>query len=90
MKRFTDYNPTRKEILNIFGSDGGYEFCQEAVFSKSQITDTEKYKIASLLSLRGEREEALKMINSIKDEKYRMGCLQLYEAWDAEPGEIIN
>lgn len=90
MKRFTDYNPTRKEILNIFGSDGGYEFCQEAVFNKSQITDTEKYKIASLLSLRGEREESLKMINSIKDEKYRRSCLQIYASWGADDYEIIN
>ena len=89
MKRFTDYNATEKEILCIFGSKDSYDFCLED-FKKDPESDFERYKVASLLSLRGDREESLKMINSIKDEKYRRSCLQIYASWGADDYEIIN
>ena len=90
MKHFTDYNPTIEEIEDIFGSQESYEFCLEEIFDKSQINDTEKFKIASLLSIRGENDGSLKMIESIKDSLYRQTCLQAYASWFAKDGEIIN
>ena len=89
MKRFTDYNVTEKEILCIFGSKDSYEFCLED-FKKDPESDYEKLNIASLLSLRGEHEESLNMINSIKDAGYRETCLQLYASWGAGNYKIIN
>ena len=89
MKRFVDYNPTKKEIANIFGTEELYKFKLER-FDRYPGDDYEKLNIASLLSLRGECEEALKMINSIEDKVYRRTCLQLYASWGADDYEIIN
>ena len=59
MKRFVDYNPTNNEIANIFGTEELYKFKLER-FDRYPGDDYEKLNIAaSLLSIRGEREESL-------------------------------
>ena len=89
MKRLADYTFTDYEIQNIFGSRDKYRLDSEW-YGKNPAPDTEKYLVAHLLFLRGEREESRKMIESIEDEEYRYSCLEDYAAWGAPDGTIIN
>lgn len=89
MRRLIDYNLTEHEILEIFGTQEKYERDLKW-YDKEPGDEGEKYHIALVLFLRGEREESLKMIKSIESDSYRQTCLEAYASWGAEPGEIIN
>ena len=71
MKRLADYNITSDEARIVFGSINNYKLHLKLFEEDSVCGDSEKLDIASLLSLRGKHEEALNMINSIKDAGYR-------------------
>ena len=89
MKRLTNYNLTKDEIQQIFGSQENFEHNLEW-YAKEPGDESEKYHIALVLFLRGKREESRKMLESIEDEEYRQECLEDSIAWGAEPGWIVN
>ena len=91
MKRLIDYNLTKDEIRQIFGSQKNFEHNLEWYAKDIESErDNEKFDIAYLLFLRGKREESRKMLESIEDEEYRQECLEDSIAWGAEPGCIVN
>lgn len=89
MKRLADYQLTKNEILNIFGSQEKYERDLEW-YAKKKNSNTEKYDVACLLFMRGERDESLKIIESIENESYRQTCLEAYAGWGAPEGVVVN
>lgn len=81
MKRFLDYKPTEEEIARMYQHREDYEAMLRKM-EKYPDSDAEKYKIAELLFVRGEREESRKMLELIEDEEYRWDCLHTdYPKW---------
>lgn len=69
MKHFMDFKPTEQEIKELDGIV--LDENQKAYYERIKGTDTELFKIATLLAHRGQKKLALEYIDAIANPVYR-------------------
>lgn len=81
IKRFTEYEPTKEEVGKIFATEDSYRAWLEVNDERSPLNDSEKNKIAQLLEVRGQKEEARRVLETIENDSYRETCLHASRGW---------